>query len=206
MSDSPLDINTTGTAATIVSESKLHKRYISVWNRTTRFADGREIDWDVVGHDTPYPTFVTVFTFDSIKKTTCILKEYAQGTNEVKYTCVAGSYDRRKHSSPLESAEHELSEEARLKGGRWICLLPEDQPDGISELKWGVNRFVPYLCLDPEDDPEPRARDNEECMQVIKDVPIADLKKFITLGQAMLPTVQTAWMALEYLATHRMLN
>ena len=41
--------------------------YISVWNRTTRFADGREIDWDVVGHDTPYPTFVTVFTFDSIK-------------------------------------------------------------------------------------------------------------------------------------------
>lgn len=87
MSDSPLDINTAGTAATIVSESKLHKRfvfiqslfcsvasyssraisYISVWNRTTRFADGREIDWDVVGHDTPYPTFVTVFTFDSIK-------------------------------------------------------------------------------------------------------------------------------------------
>lgn len=109
-------------------------------------------------------------------------------------------------SSPLESAEHELSEEARLKGGRWICLLPEDQPDGISELKWGVNRFVPYLCLDPEDDPEPRARDNEECMQVIKDVSIADLKKFITLGQAMLPTVQTAWMALEYLATHGMLN
>lgn len=39
--------------------------YITVWNRTTRFDDGREIQWDVVGHDIPLPTFVTVFTFDT---------------------------------------------------------------------------------------------------------------------------------------------
>ncbi|KAI9479617.1 hypothetical protein BDB00DRAFT_948102 [Zychaea mexicana] len=200
-----LQLNVQGTAATVISETQLHKRYISVWNRKTRFDDGREIEWDVVGHDTPYPTFVTVFTFDSKKKTTCILKEYAQGTNEVKYTCTAGSYDRRKHSSPLESAEHELSEEARLKGGKWINMLPDDQPDGISELKWGKNRFVPYLCIDPEQDPQPRARDNEEWMEVINDVPIADLKRFITTGQVMLPSVQTAWMALDYLAEHGLL-
>lgn len=77
-----------------------------MWNRTTKFQDGREIQWDVVGHDTALPTFVTVFTFDTTsvsfhfkkekilwpmtlilylikQKTTCILKEYAQGTNEV---------------------------------------------------------------------------------------------------------------------------
>ncbi|KAI9275535.1 hypothetical protein BDA99DRAFT_555322 [Phascolomyces articulosus] len=202
MSDNKLELNVQGTAATIISETKLHKRFISVWNRKTRFDDGREIEWDVVGHDTPYPTFVTVFTFNSKKKTTCILKEFAQGTNEVKYTCVAGSYDRRKHKSSLESAEHELSEEARLKGGKWINLLPEDQPDGISELKWGINRFVPYLCIDPEQDPEPLARDNEEYMEVVNDVPIHDFKRFITLGQVMLPSVQTTWMALEYLSAH----
>ncbi|KAI8149086.1 hypothetical protein BJV82DRAFT_574372 [Fennellomyces sp. T-0311] len=187
MSDS-LHLNVQGTAATIVSETKLHKRYITVWNRKTRFDDGREIEWDVVGHDTPYPTFVTVFTFNTAKR----------------YTCVAGSYDRRKHASPLESAQHELSEEARLKGGQWINLLPENQPNGIAELKWGVNRFVPYLCIDPEQDPEPLPRDNEEWMEVINDVPIDEFKRFISRGECMLPSVQTAWMALEYLNSHNL--
>ncbi|KAG0168171.1 hypothetical protein DFQ28_004929 [Apophysomyces sp. BC1034] len=205
MSDLSLDINTQGTAAEVLSETPAYKHFVTVWNRKTRFSDGRVVEWDVVGHNTPYPTFVTVFTFNSVKKTTCILKEYAQGTNEVKYTCVAGLYDRRKHDSPLESAQHELSEEARLTGGKWICLLPEDQKDGISELKWGRNRFVPYLCLDPHLDPQPRARDAEECIEIVHDVKIADLKKFITHGQVMLPSVQTAWMALEYLAERKML-
>ena len=58
-------------------------RYITVWDRTTQFKDGRVIKWDIVGHDTSYPTFVVVFTFDTTKKTTCILKEYCQGTNEM---------------------------------------------------------------------------------------------------------------------------
>ncbi|ORZ03479.1 hypothetical protein BCR43DRAFT_52313 [Syncephalastrum racemosum] len=174
--------------------------YITVWNRTTRFPDGREIDWDIVGHDRPSPAFVIVFTFDTKKKTTCILKEYVQGTNEIKYTCVAGGVDPKKHTSPQQSAEHELSEEARLKGGRWINLLPADQPDGISELKWGLNRFVPYLCLDPQVDPTPMARDHEEYMEVVPEVSIADFKRFILQGKVLLPSVQTAWMAFEYLA------
>ncbi|KAI7862623.1 hypothetical protein BDF14DRAFT_1735733, partial [Spinellus fusiger] len=180
-------------------------RFITVWNRQTQFSDGRVIEWDVVGHDTPYPTFVTVFTFDTVTKTTCLLKEYAQGTNEIKYTCVAGSYDRRKHSSPLETAQHELSEEARLHQGRWISLLPEDQPDGISELKWGKNRFIPYLCIDPQPDHQPLARDAEECIQVCPTVSIEDIKSFIMRGHVMLPSVQTAWMALTYLTDHDLL-
>ncbi|KAI9012026.1 hypothetical protein CLU79DRAFT_709533, partial [Phycomyces nitens] len=181
------------------------QRFITVWHRKTQFNDGRVIDWDVVGHNTPYPTFVTVFTFDTATKTTCILKEYSQGTNEIKYTCVAGSYDMKKHKSPLQSAQHELSEEARLTGGQWISLLPENQPDGISELKWGKNRFVPYLCLDPKVDPSPLSRDAEECIQVLPQVPIKDIKSFIMRGELMLPSVQTAWMALEYLDQHNML-
>lgn len=87
-----------------------------------------------------------------------------------------------------------------MKGGRWINLLPEDQPDGISELKWGRNKFVPYLCIDPVVDPEPRARDDEEWMEIVPDVPLKDFKRYITRGEVMLPSVQTAWMALEYLA------
>ncbi|KAI8098836.1 uncharacterized protein BX664DRAFT_344970 [Halteromyces radiatus] len=198
--DTELEINTEGTAAKILVETISHKRFITVWNRQTQFKDGRIIEWDVVGHHTPYPTFVVVFTFNTKTKTTSILKEYAQGTNEIKYTCVAGSVDRRKHQSPLESAQHELSEEARLTGGEWICLLPEGQKDGISELKWGRNRFVPYLCIDPQQDNEPRQRDEEECIQVVNNVEIDDLKRFITKGEMMLPSVQTSWMALEYLS------
>ncbi|KAI7903035.1 uncharacterized protein BX663DRAFT_509317 [Cokeromyces recurvatus] len=198
-----LSINTKGTAAKIVSEKVLHKRYITVWNRTTEFNDGRVIDWDVVGHDTSYPTFIVVFTFNTKTKTTTLLKEYAQGTNEIKYTCVAGSYDRRKHTSVLEAAQHELSEESYLKGGEWINLLPKDYTDdGISELKWGKNRFIPFLCLDPIQDDSPRERDPEECIEVIHHVSIQDLKRFITRAEMMLPSVQTAWMALEYLKEH----
>lgn len=44
---------------------KFISRYITVWDRTTQFTDGRVIQWDVVGHDTSYPTFVVVFTFDT---------------------------------------------------------------------------------------------------------------------------------------------
>ncbi|KAI8074550.1 hypothetical protein BC940DRAFT_266506 [Gongronella butleri] len=203
--DQKLDINTKGTAAKVLHETISHKRFITVWNRQTQFDDGRIIEWDVVGHHTPYPTFVCVFTFNTETKTTCILKEYCQGTNEVKYTCVAGSVDRRKHQHALDSAKHELSEEARLTGGEWVCLMPEEQPDGISELKWGRNRFVPYLCLNPTPDPQPLRRDLEECIEVVNDVPIADLKRAITRGEMMLPSVQTSWMALEYLAEKNML-
>ncbi|KAI8051846.1 hypothetical protein BDF21DRAFT_468639 [Thamnidium elegans] len=201
-----LAIDTKGTAAKIVKETVSHKRYITVWNRTTEFEDGRVIEWDVVGHDTPYPTFVVVFTFDIKKQTTCILKEYAQGTNEIKYTCVAGSYDRRKHNSVLEAAQHELSEEARLKQGEWINLLPANHSkDGISELKWGKNRFIPYLCLNPTKDENPMERDAEEYIQVVSDVPINDLEDFITSGEMMLPSVQTSWMALAYLRKNSLL-
>ncbi|KAI8334750.1 hypothetical protein BC941DRAFT_462242 [Chlamydoabsidia padenii] len=203
--DTELDINTQGTAAKVLVETISHKRFITVWNRQTQFSDGRIIEWDVVGHHTPYPTFVVVFTYNTESKTTCILKEYAQGTNEIKYTCVSGSVDRRKHQSPLESAQHELSEEARLTGGEWISLLPEDQPDGISELKWGRNRFVPYLCINPHQDDQPRQRDEEECIQVVDKVDIKHLKSFITKGEMMLPSVQTSWMALEYLSNQGML-
>lgn len=188
----------------------------------------------------------------TIQKTTCILKEYAQGTNEivsgrflnllisrlnilllstkpeiylrlrirrstqaskVRRAGNPSSYPYHSfiHScflciiSPLESAQHELSEEARLAGGEWISLLPEDQKDGISELKWGRNRFVPYLCINPHQDDQPRERDAEECIQVVDNVAIKDLKTFITKGEMMLPSVQTSWMALEYLSNLGML-
>ncbi|CAO3683760.1 unnamed protein product [Umbelopsis ramanniana] len=198
-----MNINTAGTAATILKDEIVYKRYITVWQRTTRFEDGREIQWDVVGHDSPLPTFVTVFTFDTNTKTTCILKEYVQGSNEVKYTCTAGSFDRRKHQSLEEAAQHELSEEAQLTGGHWISLCPSSQPEGISELKWGKNRFVPYICINPTPDANPKPRDAEEYMEVVRDVSIDDFTQMVMRGEVMLPSVQTGWMAIEWLKENK---
>ncbi|GAB5589463.1 hypothetical protein Unana1_04363 [Umbelopsis nana] len=197
-----MNINTAGTAATILKDEIAHKRYITVWNRTTRFDDGREIQWDVVGHDIPLPTFVTVFTFDTATKTTCILKEYVQGTNE-KYTCTAGAIDRRKHKSQLETAQYELSEEAHLTGGRLISLLPSSQPEGISELKWSKNRFVPYICINPVLDDNPKERDAEEYIEIVRDVSIDDFTQMVMRGEVMLPSVQTGWMAIEWLKENK---
>lgn len=85
-------------------------------------------------------------------------------------------------------------------------MLPKDHsPDGISELKWGKNRFIPFLCLDPVKDENPMQRDAEECIEVVHDVSISNLKSFITKAEMMLPSVQTTWMALEYLDQHALL-
>ncbi|KAG0748970.1 hypothetical protein G6F57_003271 [Rhizopus arrhizus] len=174
--------------AVILKDEVVHKRFITVWDRTTEFKDGRVIKWDIVGHDTSYPTFVVVFTFDTKKSTTCILKEYCQGTNEMVHLI---------EESMKEAAKHELSEEAHLKGGKWIKLFEGE--DGISELKWGKNKFIPFLCLDPVDDDKPMERDYEEHIDIIRDVSVNELKQFIMKGEMMLPSVQTAWMALDYL-------
>lgn len=54
-------------------------------------------------------------------------------------------------------------------------------------------------------DENPLERDAEEYMQVVNDLDIKDLENFITRGEMMLPSVQTAWMALVYLREHQLL-
>jgi hypothetical protein len=50
---------------------------------------------------------------------------------------------------------------ARLTGGAWSRLLPDDHP-GLAEVKWCANRFDPYLVIDPVRDGDPGSRDAEE--------------------------------------------
>ncbi|PRP88830.1 hypothetical protein PROFUN_00298 [Planoprotostelium fungivorum] len=176
----------------ILEDTVSYKRYLTVRKRETLFDDGRQISWDVVGNTT---IFVTVFTFDTKKKTTTILAEYAQGTNDLRYTLAAGAYESKKHDSVIAAARAELSEEAFLKDGEWISLLPE----GIGELKWSTNVFYPFLVLDPVDDPSPPPRDLEETIQIYKDVTMDELHRIILSGDMMLPSVQTCYMAIEHL-------
>ena len=98
----------------------------------------------------------------------------------------------------------ELSEEARLTGGQWIPLLPDSHP-GIYELKWGTNTFSVYLCLDPVPDATPAPRDQEEFIEIREGVGIDELKRLVCQGQVMMPSVQAAFMAIEYLQGNQLL-
>ncbi|KAJ3282383.1 hypothetical protein HK104_010922 [Borealophlyctis nickersoniae] len=132
------------------------------------------------------------------KKTTTLIIEYAQGTNDLKYTLAAGGYERDKHASILDAAQCELSEECRLTAERWISLLPEGH-QGIGEVKWSRNRFIPFVALDPVVDETPLARDYEELIEVCPDVTMEELDKIILRGDMMLPAVQTVLMAKDWL-------
>jgi hypothetical protein len=144
----------------ILKEELGYKRYLRLWNRQVQYPDGRIFDWDVVGINTPGPHFCVVFPYDSKEKTVRVLQEYSQGPNELKYTLVAGGFDPKKHKTMIDCAMDELSEEARLRGGKLVCLMDENHR-GISELKWGCNQFLPYICVDPEHDITPKDRDPE---------------------------------------------
>nr|KAJ3419399.1 hypothetical protein HK105_007002 [Polyrhizophydium stewartii] len=196
----------------ILEERIAYKRFVTVWHRHVEFPDGRKLDcavqpvslttaaWlarDAGGHGTRSPAFVTVFPFNTKTKTVRLLIEYAQGPNVMTYTLTAGACDPTKHSSILDTARHELSEEARLKNGTWVRLLPEDD-DGIPELKWSRNKFVPFLVIDAEPDATPYERDAEEFIEIV-DVTLDELQQFILKGLVMLPSVQTTIMALDWL-------
>ncbi|KAJ3210419.1 hypothetical protein HDU67_005332 [Dinochytrium kinnereticum] len=144
----------------LVKEDKVgYKRFLRMWQRTVQFPNG-PVEWDIVGHDVPNPTFCVMFPFSTATKTTTLILEYMQGINGVRYSFPAGGFDPKKHRTREDTAREELSEEARLANGKLIPLLPEGT-DGIMELKWCTNKFLPYLVLDPIADSNPRPRDAE---------------------------------------------
>lgn len=188
----------------IVEETVAYKRFLCLSHRLVRYPDARQVSWDVVGHPTPLPTFAVIMPYFTKTRTTALVYEYAQGPNKMQYTFAAGQFDRRKHSSVQEAAECELSEEMALRGGTWIALNGSDL--GVSEVKWCTNTFVSFLVIDPEMDPDPKPQDAEEYMRPEYQVTIAKLNMLICQGQLMLPSVQTAHMALRKLMGLKMLT
>ena len=180
----------------IQSEELVYKRFLKTWNRRVQYPNGRIFDWDIVGQPGTGPHFATVFPYFQTTKTIRLLQEYCQGTNQMLYTLVAGGFDDKKHKSIRETAMCEMEEEARLKGGKMVCLMDEES-FGISELKWSRNRFIPFICIDPIESLEAK-RDPEELI-VFRDVSIQEFNDIIQRGEMMLPSVQTGIMALNWL-------
>ena len=191
-------MNQPSTGATSKSSIEVEIQLKSILNLYTvvKYPDAKEISWDIVGHK--HSQFVCVFPFFTKTSTTQILQEYAQGTNQLSYTLPCGGYEPEKHDNILQCAKSELNEEARLTGGQWIRLT---EGEGIAEVKWCKNRFIPFLVIDPEEIGGDVAmqRDEEEYINIIKNLSMEEVDEKILNGEFMLPSVQTCIMAKDRL-------
>lgn len=184
----------------VLSESQAYRRFLQVEDRRVRYPDGREADFDVVGHPKNNFHFVVTFAFNTRRREVTVLREFAQAApphTSMVWGLPCGGYDPKKHGSTLHAAKSELSEEAQLTGGTWHCLLPAAHP-GVLEAKWCRNRFTPFLCVDPVHDEAPGAQDAEEHLHA-QQVGIDQLRQMLTEGEMLLPSVQTCVSALAWL-------
>ena len=192
----------------IASESIAYKRYLTVYQRDVKspHASGKDDDvfsYDIVGHPRCSFKYSVVFPFHSAtnptkEPTVTLIREYCQGPNQMCYSLPTGGFDAAKHSGSMEEcARQEMSEEAHLTRGKFIRLISEDH-EGLWEVKWCRNRFTPFLCLDPEVDPDPQPRDEEERIEVLR-VSISELRSILRSGEMMLPSMTTCYLTLEEL-------
>ncbi|WIA21290.1 hypothetical protein OEZ85_000523 [Tetradesmus obliquus] len=193
----------------MVSETAVHQRYLTVYDRRIKFcahdnpAECRVLDFDVVGHPRANFCFAVTFPFHPYKDgrkggEVTLIREYAQGPNALAYCLPTGGLDPQRHADLAECAARELSEEAWLAGGQWHRLLPADHP-GMPEVKWCMNRFVPFLVVDPHPDLNPGSRDAEEASMEVLRVPLDEFKRMMLSGEMLLPSITTAYMALDKL-------
>ncbi|KAF8056764.1 RD21A [Scenedesmus sp. PABB004] len=130
--------------------------------------------------------------------TVTLVREYAQGPHALAYCLPTGGLDPGRHADVAECAARELSEEAWLAGGQWHRLLAPEHP-GLPEVKWCMNRFVPFLVVDPGTDPQPGSRDAEEASMEVLRLPLDEFRWLMVSGEMLLPSITTAYMALDRL-------
>ena len=189
------------------SEFVAYSRYLQVQDRQISYPDGRVARFDVVGHSRNEYAFTVIFVYHTATQGVTLLREFAQaapphGARVLTLPC--GGYDPGKHGSVLMAAKAELSEEARLCGGTWHCLLPEGHP-GVLESKWCRNRFTPFLCVNPSADAAPAARDAEEQIEILSAWPLPKVIEAMETGELLLPSLQTCVSALAWLRRADML-
>lgn len=193
----------------VESETAVHQRYLTVYNRKVRFCaherptECHTLEFDVVGHPRANFSFSVTFPFHPYKDgrkggEVTLIREYAQGPNALMYCLPTGALDPQRHADLQECAARELSEEAWLAGGEWQRLLPADHP-GLPEVKWCMNRFVPFLAVDPQPDLNPGSRDAEEASMEVLRVPLEEFKSLMLSGDMLLPSITTAYLAMDRL-------
>ena len=201
-------------------ESIAYRRYLAVYDRTVEFAartkDGGEgkfsIEYDIVGHPRLGFRFVAVLPFHSRTKEFTLCREYIQSVNASGLTVPTGGHEPEKHGEDIANAARaEMNEEAQLVGGTLVNLMEKKSEngkdrtvgdeEGFIETKWCRNRFVPFLCVDPQDveEGEEGKLDVEEFALESFRVSLTELKRIMYSGEMMLPSIITCQMSLDYL-------
>ena len=200
-------------------ESIAYRRYLAVYDRTVEFAatkDGGEgkisIEYDIVGHPRLGFRFVAVLPFHSRTKEFTLCREYIQSVNASGLTVPTGGHEPEKHGEDIANAARaEMNEEAQLVGGTLVNLMEKKSEngkdrtvgdeEGFIETKWCRNRFVPFLCVDPQDveEGEEGKLDVEEFALETFRVSLTELKRIMYSGEMMLPSIITCQMSLDYL-------
>ena len=103
--------------------------------------------------------------------------------------------DNNNHDDSMQrtAAQHELEEECRLTGGRWIRLT--DAP--VTMDKYSTTRLTCYLVLDPVPVPADHRRqrdETEEGMEVVEGVTLDELRRMMTSSARM--TAVGSWASL----------
>jgi hypothetical protein len=177
-------------------------------------------EFDVVGCGGDQRGAVTMFVWNSTSSTATLIREYNPSVKRCIFGVAAGSIDGDKHVSPMQAAAFELSEEAQLKGGRWIKLTTTSSSErsakasvsasmlansaeavevGVAQDKYIQQMFHAFLVIDPVVDENPRQLDDEEDIEIVRNVTIHSILQMIKTGELNIVGGWTALLAIEKL-------
>jgi hypothetical protein len=178
-----------------IKEDVVFQGYRSIVKQTVKLPNGKLWEVEVLRqkHES-----VVVFIWNSSKKTTTLVREYHPGPEQNLYGTVAGMFEPWKHSSPLECAQHELEEEARVRTNQWYPLLHHENTSMPFD-KYSNNRFYPFLAIDPETVENPRLGDEEEFIEVYEDVSYSQIIDMIQRGEMNVVSTYTIFLAFKKL-------
>eukprot|EP00166_Cyanidium_caldarium_P005355 ctg_64.g22 len=228
-SDSPTHTATDGVH--VIDERVAYHNFATVYQRTVRYPDDRQVTFDILGQPAVGCASVLVFPFCTRTQRCHAIREYCPGLNSYLYGFPAGMTEA-KHRSFLDAARAELSEEAHLISERWIELTAacrtwnadawraeKDRSasgDGASSSsmavsglpadKYSKNVCKMFMALDPQADPSPGALDAEESIQRIGPVSLEQLRQWMREGLLTMPHMLLAMYSLDYLRRHSMLS
>lgn len=178
----------------VVGEKVVYNGWRRVIQRDVILPSGMQTSYDIYTQSAPC---VVVFVWNTITKTTTLLREFYPGPMKVMYGAAGGVYEEKKHNTPLECAQMELEEEAQLRSDTWIPLVTGGQ--GMPFDKYSDNILHPYLVLNCELVDNPLPMDAEEWIIVERDVSYQRLMDLITSGQLTFPTTIAALLGLRQL-------
>ncbi|KAA8491503.1 hypothetical protein FVE85_2518 [Porphyridium purpureum] len=181
---------------TLKSEAVRYERYKTIYERVVTYPDGAEYSFDVEGSPRANFSSVLVFPFNSAAKTTVLIREYHPGLHALRYGFVAGFFDAKVHADEEAAARAELSEEAHLTGGT-MQLLNSGAP--VPRDKYSLDYFHMFLALDAHLDLRPRERDEEERIDIVRDVPVTEAIDMVFRGEFNLSSATLCLMAAERL-------